>query len=72
MTITPIEAYSLMFRDYPDVVSVKDVSLMLNLSPKKVYELIHTGKLDIIPCGRVFRIAKLSVFEFLVKNISAA
>ena len=67
-----IEAYEIMFTEFPDVVDVKDVCDMLGLCTKKVYELIHSGDILIIPCCKCFKIAKLSVIEYLLNNQSAA
>jgi excisionase family DNA binding protein len=60
------EAYQLIFKDYPDVLGVKDVIQMLGIGKPKVYKLIHEGKLKVIPCGRYFRIAKISLLQYLL------
>lgn len=66
--MTTAEAYSIMFKDYPDVVGVKEVSSMLGLCNKKVYELIHTGLIPVIPCGKVYKVAKVSVIEYMFSS----
>ena len=66
--ITTTEMYSIMFKDYPDVVGVKELSKMLGLCNKKVYELIRSGLIPIIPCGKVYKVAKISVIEYMLNS----
>lgn len=68
MSKTAMEMYSIMFRDYPDVVGVKDLKNMLGLSDKKVYELIRSGLIPTIPCGKVYKVAKINVIDYLFSN----
>ncbi|MCM1329884.1 MAG: helix-turn-helix domain-containing protein [Ruminococcus sp.] len=65
--ITLSQAYEIMFTSYADVVTVKELAQMLRISRKKAYELIHTGKIPVISCGNLFKIAKLNVIEYLLK-----
>lgn len=65
---TAVEMYSVMFRDYPDVVGVKELKNMLGLSDKKVYELIRSGLIPTIPCGKVYKVAKINVIDYLFSN----
>ena len=67
--VTVIQAYEMIFRNYPDVVGVKEVSSMLGMCSKKVYELIHNGKLLAISCGK--KVTKLSVIEYLLTDTAA-
>ena len=69
--VTVTQAYEMIFRNYPDVIGVKEVSSMLGMCSKKVYELIHNGKLLAIPCGKKFKVAKLSVIEYLLTDTAA-
>ncbi len=55
-------------RFYPDALSVKEVSGILNLSTKTVYKLLTGG---VIPSGKVSKsrwIAKSQLIEFLNRN----
>lgn len=47
--ITLTQAYDIIFKDYPDVVGVKELSVMLGICSKKVYELLRIGKIPAIP-----------------------
>ena len=61
-------AYRTMFKQYPDVVDVKQVCKMLNLSRTKVYELIKNGEIKRIPCGRIIKVAKVTVIDFVLQS----
>ncbi len=66
------DAYEVMFKDYPDVVSVKDLCSMLGLCDRKIYELNHSGQIPVIPCSKVYRAAKINVIEYLINSGTAA
>ena len=70
--ITLAQAYEIIFKDYPDVVGVKELCSMLGMCNKKVYELIRLGKISAIPCIRKYRVAKINVIEYLLNIDSAA
>ncbi len=60
------EAYTLLFRDYPDVVSVKQMCKMLGgIGEKTGYRLLHSGKIKYFTIGRSYRIAKMHVIDYL-------
>ena len=59
-------AYSRMFRTYPDALSLKDLSKMFGVSTKQVSKLIHDGKIDAVKIGREYRIAKINAIKFLM------
>ena len=59
-------AYLRMFRAYPDVLSLKDLSNIFGVSTKQVSKLIHDGKIDAIKIGREYRIAKVNAIRFLL------
>jgi len=62
------DMYRVMFRSYPDVVTVKDVSTMLGLSTKKVYQLVKANEIERIPCGRVIKITKAAVINYVLQG----
>lgn len=66
------DAYKLMLKDYPDILTTKDLRKILNLSSRKVYEIIHKGKIAVIPCGRTIRVAKISVIAYMLDLTIAA
>ena len=64
-------AYLRMFRAYPDVLSLKDLSKMFGVSTKQASKLIHEGKIDAVKIGREYRIAKVNAISFLLGKESA-
>lgn len=60
-----IQQYGLMFRDYPDAVTPEQVQEMLSIGRRKTYELLRSGELHSVRMGRMYRVPKLSVIEFL-------
>lgn len=60
------DAYKMMFRDYPDVVTVEQMCKMLGgISIKTGYRLLKNGTIKSVVVGRRYRIPKLYVFEYL-------
>lgn len=60
------EAYKMMFRDYPDVVTVEQMCEMLGgISTKTGYRLLKDGSIKSLVVGRRYRIPKLYIFEYL-------
>ena len=64
-------AYSRMFRAYPDALSLKDLSQMFGVSTKQASKLIHDGKIDAIKIGREYRVAKVNAIRFLLGKDSS-
>lgn len=60
--------YGLMFRDYPDAVTPEQVQQMLGIGRRKAYDLLKSGELPSIRMGRLYRIPKLSVIDYLCGN----
>ena len=52
-------------RNYPDVLTVEQVSELLGVCTKTVYAMIRRGELKKQNVGRLFRIPKSYVLEYL-------
>lgn len=64
--LSPDEAYQNIFRDYPDVVNVKQMCEMLGgIGEKMGYRLLHSGKVQYLAIGRNYRIPKINVIGYL-------
>jgi excisionase family DNA binding protein len=60
------EAYKLIFREYPDVVSVEQMCEMLGgISAKTAYRLLRQNQIKHFKIGRTYKIPKLHIFEYL-------
>ena len=64
MDMSKQEIYCMVFREYPDVLDVKQVSKLLGVSTKTVYRLVREGKLDSLKIGREFRVPKVTVMIY--------
>lgn len=65
MIVSTQEVYRATFKDYPDVLDVKQVSQLLGVSTKTVYRLLRSGTLDSLKIGREFRIPKVNVMKYV-------
>ena len=65
MDISTQEIYRIVFKEYPDVLDVKQVSTLLGVSTKTVYRLLRSGTLDSLKIGREFRVPKVNVMKYI-------
>lgn len=56
--------YKLVFKNYPDILNIKQVSTILGVSKKTVYNLIKKGAFSCIKVGREYRIPKVNVVQY--------
>lgn len=54
-----------MFSKYPDVISIKELTVMLNIGKNTAYELLKSGELKSIKIGKQYRILKQFVIEYV-------
>ena len=59
------EIYRIVFKEYPDILDVKQVSKLLGVSTKTVYRLLRDGTLDSLKIGREFKIPKVNVMKYV-------
>jgi excisionase family DNA binding protein len=55
----------ILFKEYKDVVGVDDLCEMLCVGKNTAYKLINNGKIKSIKIGRVHKIPKRFVIEYL-------
>ena len=65
MDISTQEIYRIVFKEYPDILDVKQVSTLLGVSTKTVYRLLRSGTLDSLKIGREFRVPKVNVMKYV-------
>ena len=58
-----------MFREYADILRIKDVQQMLNIGRNKVYELLKSGEIKSIRIGNKYIIPKKSVIDFVTNKL---
>lgn len=62
----PQDAYKLLFREYPDVVTVEQMCEMLGgISTKTGYRLLKSGTIKSLIVGHRYRIPKIYILEYL-------
>jgi excisionase family DNA binding protein len=54
-----------MFEEYKDVVSIEDLTQMLNIGKNKAYELVNSGKIKSFKIGKVHKIPKRWVIDYI-------
>ena len=54
-----------MFKDYPDVLDIEQVSHILNISTKTTYKIIKSGALSCLRVGRQIRVPKYFLMRYL-------
>lgn len=61
--------YKSMFKNYPDVVNVKELQLMLGgISKKSTYDLLKNNLINSTKIGREYKIAKIDVILYLTEK----
>lgn len=65
MGYTLKDAYSVMLKQYPDVMNIEEMSRALGVSTKTGYKLIRTGKITAMKVGRTYRIPKVHLLTYL-------
>lgn len=64
-TISQRDAYKLMLKDYPDVMSIEQMCEILSISTKTGYRILREGKILSLKVGRAYRIPKAHLFTYL-------
>ena len=65
MELCSQDIYKSVFKEYPDVLDVKQVSTLLGVSTKVVYRLLRDGSIVSLKIGREFRVPKVNVMKYV-------
>lgn len=65
MSFTMKDAYSVMLREYPDVMNIEQMSQALGVSTKTGYGLLKNGKVACLKVGRAYRIPKGHLLTYM-------
>lgn len=65
MSFTMKDAYSIMLREYPDVMNIEQMSQALGVSTKTGYGLLKNGKVACLKVGRAYRIPKVHLLTYM-------
>ena len=66
MSFTMKDAYSVMLREYPDVMNIEQMSQALGVSTKTGYGLLKSGKVACLKVGRAYRIPKVRLLDYMM------
>lgn len=53
------------FNEYPDILDIEQMCILLGVSTKTGYRLLREGKIEHLKIGRAYRIPKLHVMAYL-------
>lgn len=56
---------NMMFKEYPDVVGVKELQQMLGIKRTKTYELLKSGIIKSIKIGKDYKISKFNIIAYV-------
>lgn len=59
------EAYSVMLKEYPDVMNIEEMYDALGVSTKTGYRLLKNGKITCMKVGRAYRIPKVHLLAYM-------
>ena len=57
-----------MFEQYPDILTVEEVCEALRMGFNAVYDLLNDGKLKVYKNGRVWRITKQALIQYVSES----
>lgn len=60
-----------MLEEYQEILTVDEVCEVLRIGYNAMYELLSTGKLKACRNGRVWRIPKVAVQDFILRQINS-
>lgn len=59
------DVYDLPFKEFPDILTVPQLSRMLNINEKAAYQLVRQKQINHFKVGRTYRIPKMAVLNYL-------
>ena len=62
------ELYQMMFPEYPDIVTVRQLRDMLGVSRALAYKLISDGEIQAVKIGTSLKIPKVSVINYATEE----
>lgn len=59
---------SIMLGQYPDILDIEDLCEVLRIGKNQAYSLLHTGQIGSFRIGRVWKIPKIALEAYLLKQ----
>ena len=57
-----------MFKDYDDIITVDELCEILKIGKNGAYELLNSGQIKAVRIGRIWKITKRAVEEFMFRG----
>jgi len=58
-----------MFEEYPDIITVEQLQKILKIGRNTAYKLLKNNTIKSIRIGKIHKIPKSNIIEYLQKNI---
>ncbi|MCQ2474529.1 MAG: helix-turn-helix domain-containing protein [Clostridia bacterium] len=68
--MTQKQIYETMFDEFPNMLSPEQVADIMNVSKETVYRMVRRGDYDSLKLGRIIRIPKACVLNYIVANLA--
>lgn len=66
------DVYKEVLKEYPDILTVEEMSKALGVSPKTGYQLLRDNKIEHLKVGRAYRVPKAHLLSYLRFNLQNA
>lgn len=66
------EVYDRVLKEYPDILTVEEMSKALGISMKTGYQLLRDNKIEHLKVGRAYRIPKAHLLAYLRLDVKTA
>lgn len=66
------EIYGSILTEYPDILTVEEMSKALGVSSKTGYQLLQENRVEHLKVGRAYRVPKAHLLSYLRLNLQTA
>ena len=66
------EIYDRVLKEYPDILTVEEMSKALGISTKTGYQLLRDNKIEHLKVGRAYRVPKAHLLAYLRLDVKTA
>jgi len=66
------DVYEVVLKEYPDILTVEEISKALGVSSKTSYQLLRENKIEHLKVGRAYRVPKAHLLSYLRLGVQSA
>ncbi len=66
---TTIDLYEAIFEEYPNMLTVEEMCEILNVARETGYRMVRRGDFEVLKLGRIIRIPKNQVLNYIIDNL---